>query len=389
VSDRNVTGLDGGARPHGFGIVGTGVIASIHAAAIGALPGARLMAVTDVVPERARALAQRHGCAAEPSLGALLGREDVDVVSVCVPSGLHAQVGVQVAAAGKHLVVEKPIDVTLAAADRLIDAARAAGVVMTVISQHRFDPGLVELRRLLSDRSLGRLVLGEASTKWYRSQAYYDSAAWRGSWALDGGSLMNQGIHYVDLLRWCMGPVAEVSAVCATRDHQMEAEDVALAVLRFRSGAVGTIVVSTAVFPGFAQRLEISGTGGTVVVEDGEIVCRSLRAEGPESGQRGSRAATSAAPPGGAAVPQAMDAASHAAQIADLLAAIDDGRRPSVTGENGRAALEVVCAVYESASEGRAVVLPAAAGDEHDPTAAGDEHNPTAAGDEHDPAVSR
>src|SRR5271170_2367985 len=265
----------------GFGIVGAGVIAAIHADAIAllsktGLANARLVAVTDVAADAAAAFAAARGCPAEPDLGALLARRDVEVVCVCVPTGLHAQIGVQAAKAGKHLVVEKPIDVSLEAADRLIDAARAAGVALTVISQHRFDPGLVELRRLLDDGALGRLVLGEASTKWYRTQAYYDSAAWRGTLAFDGGALLNQGVHYVDLLRWCMGPVAEVTAVCATRAHQMEAEDVAIAMLRFTSGAVGTIVASTAVFPGFAQRLEITGTNGTVIVEDGEIVRAGL-----------------------------------------------------------------------------------------------------------------
>jgi UDP-N-acetyl-2-amino-2-deoxyglucuronate dehydrogenase len=345
---RDVTGLDGGARRHGFGIVGAGVIARTHAEAIAALPDARLVAVTDVVPEHARALADRSGCAAEPDLDALLARDDLDVVSVCVPSGLHAEVGIQVAAAGKHLVVEKPIDVTLAAADRLINAARAAGIVMTVISQHRFDPGLAELRRLLDEGILGRLVLGEASTKWYRGQGYYDSAAWRGTWALDGGSLMNQGIHYVDLLRWSMGPLAEVTAVCLTQAHDIEVEDVALAILRFSSGAVGTLVASTAVFPGFAQRLEISGTDGTAVVQDGEMIHRPGSAGHPWPGERGSRIVTSSA---------ASTASSHAAQLADLLTAIDEDRQPSVTAESGREALEVVCAVYESAREGRTVVL--------------------------------
>jgi UDP-N-acetyl-2-amino-2-deoxyglucuronate dehydrogenase len=359
-------------RRRGFGIVGTGVIAQTHAEAIAAIPAAALVAVTDVVPERARAFARKHGCTAEPDLDALLARPDVEVVSVCVPSGLHAAVGVQVAAAGKHLVVEKPIDVSLAAADRLIGAARAAGVVMTVISQHRFDPGLVELRRLLDQGALGRLVLGEASTKWYRSQGYYDSAAWRGSWALDGGALMNQGIHYVDLLRWSMGPLAEVTGVCMTQTHQVEVEDVALAVLKFSSGAVGTIVASTAVFPGFAQRLEISGTDGTVVIEDGQIVHRAFIGERPEPGDRGSRVGISAAVPGAAsaaASASALGSSSHAAQIADLLAAIDQRREPSVTGQNGREALEVVCAVYESASEGRAFVLPAAAAGSAGPAA--------------------
>ncbi len=366
MSEKYTAGLDRPARPHGFGIVGAGVISATHTKAIAALPAARLAAVTDVVPERARAFAENYGCDVEPDLDALLARGDVDVVSVCVPSGLHAEVGVRAAAAGKHLVVEKPIDVTLAAADRLIDAVRAAGVVMTVISQHRFDPGLVELRRLLDTGALGRLVLGEASTKWYRTQSYYDSAAWRGTRALDGGALMNQGIHYVDLLRWSMGPVAEVTAVCTTQTHQVEAEDVALAVLRFSSGAVGTIVASTAIFPGFAQRLEISGTDGTVVVEDGEIVRHAFSAELPEPGDRGSQVGTATVVPAASANASALGIASHVAQIADFIAAIDEGRQPSVTAESGREALEVVCAVYESAREGRTVVLDAATGEAQD-----------------------
>jgi UDP-N-acetyl-2-amino-2-deoxyglucuronate dehydrogenase len=344
-------------RPHGFGIVGTGVIAETHAEAIAAIPGARLVAVTDVVPERALQFAGNRGCAAEPSLDALLARDDIDVVSVCVPSGLHAEVGIQVAAAGKHLVVEKPIDVSLAAADRLIDAAAGAGVALTVISQHRFDPGLVELRGLIDDGMLGRLVLGEASTKWYRSQGYYDSAPWRGTWALDGGSLMNQGIHYVDLLRWTMGPVIEVSAVYATEDHKIEVEDTALAVLRFTSGAVGTIVSSTVVFPGFAQRLEISGTAGTVVVEDGEIARSAFTSDSPDPGLRGNRLLRPTSAEGAAANAAALDVASHAAQIADLLTAVEQGREPSVTGRDGRDTLEVVLAVYQSSREGRPVVL--------------------------------
>ena len=336
----------------GFGIVGTGVIASGHADAIAVLPAARLVAVTDVAAGAAAAFAAAHGCAAEPDLAALLARRDVEVVCLCVPSGLHAEVGVRAAKAGKHLVVEKPIDVSLDAADRLIEAARAAAVALTVISQHRFDPGLVELKTLLDEGALGRLVLGEASTKWYRTQAYYDSAAWRGTHAMDGGSLMNQGIHYVDLLRWCMGPVTEVTAICATQAHQVEVEDTSLAIVRFDSGAVGTILSSTAAFPGFPQRLEITGTAGTVTVEDGAIVRRAFGSGVQEPG--GAPGAAAAAT---GSDPAALDAAGHAAQIADLLAAIEEGREPAVSGESGRAALEIVCAVYESARAGRAVTL--------------------------------
>ncbi len=232
-----------------------------------------------------------------------------------------------------------------------------------MISQHRFDPGLVELHGLVDDGALGRLVLGEASTKWYRSQGYYDSGPWRGTWALDGGSLMNQGIHYVDLLRWTMGPIVEVSAVYATQDHKIEVEDTALAVLRFISGAVGTIVSSTAVFPGFAQRLEISGTGGTVVVEDGEIARSAFTSDTPNQGLRGSRLPRPQSAEGAAANAAALGVASHAAQIADLLAAVEQGREPSVTGREGRATLEVILAVYQSSREGRPVVLLDAAQD--------------------------
>lgn len=361
MTDRNDSHPEGARAPRGFGLIGTGVISTFHARAIASLPGARLVAVTDVEHDRARSFAAAHECVAEPDLDALLARDDIDVVSVCVPSGLHAEVGVRAAAAGKHLVVEKPLDVTLDAADRLISAARTAGVLMTVISQHRFDPGLIELRRLLDEGQLGRLVLGEASTKWYRSQAYYDSAAWRGTWALDGGSLMNQGIHYADLLLWSMGSVAEVTALFATQTHQIEVEDAALAVLRFASGAVGTIVASTAVFPGFAQRLEISGTAGTVVVEDGEISRCELSSDSAEPGQSASVTARRSTPAAAAAAPADLEVASHAGQISDLLHAIDEGRAPLVTGEDGRAALEIVCAIYASAREGRTVRLPAPA----------------------------
>jgi predicted dehydrogenase len=168
---------------------------------------------------------------------------------------------------------------------------------------------------------------------------------------MDGGSLMNQGVHYVDLLRWCMGPVTDVTAVCATQAHQTEAEDTALAIVRFSSGAVGTILSSTAAFPGFPQRLEVTGTDGTVIIEDGQIIRCTLHGREDDVG-RGDGAV-----PGPAADPAALDVAAHAAQIADLLAAIDEGREPAVSGQDARDALEIVCAVYESAGSGRAVTL--------------------------------
>jgi len=349
----------GTGREYGWGIVGCGVIAPTHARAVAALPNAHLVAVTDVNQGKAKALADAHGAAWVADLGALLARPDIDVVSVCVPSGLHAEVGVQAAQAGKHLVIEKPIDVTVAAADRLLGAVTKADVQLTVISQHRFDAGVRRLRELIQAGRLGRLTLGEAAVKWYRSQDYYDSGDWRGTWALDGGgALMNQGIHYLDLLCWIMGPVAEVTALCATQAHEIEVEDVALALLRFQSGAVGLVQAATAVYPGFPERLEISGTAGTVVVEAGAIRSAELADERGEVGAYGAAPGESAAATPGAtaaADPAALADEAHRAQLADFLTALDCGGEPLVTGEQGRANLAVIQAVYESARLGRPV----------------------------------
>ena len=351
-------------QSYGWGIVGCGVIAPTHAKAVAALPNAHLVSVTDVVPEKAKAFAEDRGVAWDADLDALLARPDIDVVSVCVPSGLHAEIGVRAARAGKHLVVEKPIDVTVEAADRLLDAVASAGVLLTVISQHRFDPGPRRLRELVDQGRLGRLVLGDAFTKWYRSQGYYDSGDWRGTWALDGGgALMNQGVHYLDLLCWIMGPVDQVTALCATQAHTIEVEDVALAQLRFRSGAVGLLQATTAAYPGFSERLEVSGTGGTVIIEAGAIRSEELLDEKGEVGPYGGKA--SPAPPvtapsatattTSAADPKMMAGDAHEVQLADFLAALDSGGQPLVTGNEARMDVAVIRAVYESAQSGQPV----------------------------------
>ena len=197
-----------------------------------------------------------------------------------------------------------------------------------------------------------------AIIKWYRSQGYYESGDWRGTWALDGGgALMNQGVHYVDLLWWIMGPVQEVTALCVTQAHTIEVEDVALALLRFRSGAVGLLQATTAAYPGFPERLEISGTDGSVVVEAGELRVAELVDEKGDVGAYGGRPGTSA--PAGAtaaADPAALADAAHQAQLADFLTALDGDGRPLVTGEQARANVAVIRAVYDSARSGRPVV---------------------------------
>jgi predicted dehydrogenase len=354
------TGLDGATNhgpTYGFAIVGAGVIAPRHAESIAALPRARLRAVVDVNGVAAERRAAEWGCDAHTDLGAVLDRSDVDVVSVCVPTGLHAAIGEQAAAAGKHIVIEKPIEVSLAAADRLIAACRRHRVKLAVISQHRFDPGVLRLREAISAGRLGRLVLGDAIVKWYRTAQYYGAGSWRATWELDGGgALMNQGVHYVDLLQWLMGPVDRVVGRVATAAHEIPVEDVALALLTFTGGAVGVVEASTAVYPGFLERLEISGTGGTVVIEDGRVAAWELKDERGETAPYGDAVARS----GPAAPTPAVKGAGHQAQLADLLDAIATGRDPAVTGEEARKPLEIILAVYQSARTGRELRLPLA-----------------------------
>lgn len=348
-------------RSLGFAIVGCGVIAPFHAQAISDLPNARLVAVIDLDEERAAQRGAEFGVDHSTDLEAVLRRPDVDAVCVCVPSGRHAEVGVRAALAGKHLVVEKPMDVTLEAAGRLIEACRASGVQLTVISQHRYDPGVRRLRELLDSGRLGRPILGDAVVKWYRTQEYYDSGGWRGTWALDGGGcLMNQGVHYVDLLQWMMGPVDRVFARFSTAAHQIDVEDVVVAALRFRSGALGSLEASTAVYPGLPERLEVTGTGGTVIVEAGSLRVCELKDEKGETSPYGGKLRP-AAPPGGetgSADPAAISHYGHREQIREFLAAIATGGEPMLSGEEGRKPLEIVLAVYESARTGREVQLP-------------------------------
>ena len=328
------------APPLGFGLVGCGVISETYAAALAGLPGGRLVAVTDVDADRAATFAAEHATSDAGSLEQLLARPDVDVVCVCVPSGLHAEVGLAAARAGHHVVVEKPIDISLERARSLIDGARSSGVSLTVISQQRFNPGVQRAKALVDEGRLGRLTEVSVSVAWYRSQAYYDSAGWRGTWALDGGgAFMNQGVHYADLVCWLCGPPQVLSAACAAVAHQIEVEDVALALLRFDDGGLGVLEATTNAYPGYQCLLRMSGTKGTVVLEDGALVSAEFDDDGgPVAGDLGALKTPDA----------------HRAQLADIISAISSGRGPSVGGEDGYRALKFVLDVYARAGWGPA-----------------------------------
>lgn len=349
----------------GFGIIGCGVIGPTHADAIlaNAAQGARLVAVYDEIPAAAQKMGERYQVSAFTNLEEFLAQPNLDVVNICVPSGLHAKLGVAAAKAGKHVMVEKPIDITLEAADNLIRACRENNVKLAVISQHRFSPAMRQLRAAIEANRLGEMVLGDAIIKWYRTQQYYDSAGWRGTFAVDGGgALMNQGIHYIDLLQWTMGAVKSIKAVTKTRAHTIEVEDLAAAILQFESGAVGTIVGSTAIFPGLPERLEISGRDGTVIIEAGQIKTWELRDERGEVGNYGlpTSVANNQEKPGatGAADPAAISGSGHTFQIADMLEAIRQNREPALNGEEARKPLEIILAIYKAANEDREITLP-------------------------------
>lgn len=340
-------------------VVGLGAIGPTHIKAIQALENARLYAVCDIDGEKADTAAREHGCAAYHDFEALIADEQVDLVHLCVPSGYHAQLGILAAKAGKHVLTEKPIDVSLEAADALIDACEKAGVTLSCISQHRFDPAIEQAHEALEKGWFGKLTFGGSHTKWFRSQEYYDSGDWRGTWALDGGgALMNQSVHYVDMLQYMMGEVEEVTAYCAVRAHEnIEVEDVAAAILTFKNGAIGLLEGNTAAFPGFHTRLDINGTDGSVIIENDQIREFRFRALGESADDfygKTSGVSTDADSGHGASSAQ-IGADSHTRQIADVVEAILNGRSPRITGQDARAPLAVILAVYESARTGRPV----------------------------------
>jgi predicted dehydrogenase len=338
-----------------FGLIGCGVIHAWHAEVIKNLgDDAELVAVCDIVPERAQASVQKWGGEAYTDYRKLLRRKDIDAVVIATPSGLHADMAIAALKAGKHVIVEKPIDVDLRKARALAQLARKSKRKLTVISQTRYGAGIAKLHEWLDAGKLGRLVYGEAAVKWYRTQEYYDSGDWRGTWKLDGGgALMNQGVHYADQLVWAMGPIKSLSAYAATLGHErIEVEDVVTASIVFKSGALGSLTATTCAYPGFETALEVFGTEGSVRTVNGEIVAAAFKDGTTHSAESESPTA------GGAADPAAISYYGHTRQFANFIAAIREDRSPWLTAQTGCDALEFVIGVYKSAFSGKSVEFP-------------------------------
>ncbi len=335
----------------GWGIIGCGRIAPRHAQSIQQVADAHLVAAADIKPSRAEHFAHEYGCAAHTDYRALLDRADVDIVSVCVPSGLHAQVAIDAMHAGKHVLVEKPIAITLADADRMIATAQATQRTLGVVLQNRYNHPLQALRQAIDAGKLGPLHLGSACVRWYRPQSYYEDG-WHGTWAMDGGALMNQSIHHIDALQWLMGPVQSVYAYTATRAHQMEAEDVGVAVVRFANGALATIEGSTVTWP---QNLEgsvaVFGAHGSVKIGGTALNRIELWKVAGELEQEAELLTSQRVDP------PSVYGYSHREVLRDFVQAVRQGREPDTPGAEARKSLALVLAIYESAQSGREVFL--------------------------------
>ncbi|TCS95623.1 Gfo/Idh/MocA family protein [Hazenella coriacea] len=332
-----------------YGIVGCGHIAKKHVAAIGAIEGAKLVAVCDT----------NEGRLAEFATGDVQGftdladmlKTDVDVVCVCTPSGLHPQLTIQVAEAKKHVVVEKPMALTLEDADRMIDACEKNGVKMAVVHPNRFRPAVIELRRQLEKEAFGKLGHANATVRWNRNQAYYDQAPWRGTKAMDGGVLMNQAIHNMDLLLWMMGDVEEVSSYHATRIRNIEAEDTSVSVMKFKSGALGVLEAAVTIYPkNLEESLSLFGEKGTAII-GGPTANRIKEWQFEELSKEEAQQTIQRVDEDPLGTP------GHQCIIQDMTDAIMEDRTPIVSGIEGRKALSLVIACQKAAETGQPVKM--------------------------------
>ncbi len=344
--------------PLGFAIVGTGMIAGYHAQAIAQTSGARLVGVVSRSPESGRAFAAKHGIPIiTATVEEMAARSDIHVINVTTPSGAHLDPALAAIRAGKHVVIEKPVETTPARADQIIAAADKAGVKVAVIFQGRFGTGAQTLKAAIDAGRFGRLVLCSAYVKWHRTAEYYKTP-WKGTWALDGGgALINQASHGVDLLQWFAGLPSEVFAWTTRRVHTgIQADDTTVATLKFPDGFLGTIEASTALWPGWSRRIEICGEHGSVCLEDDHLVRWDFAQALPGDDALRQKPRDNALG-SGAGVPGGISLTGHIRQISDLVTAIRDNRPPAIDAREGRKAVALIHAIYESAKSGQPVSL--------------------------------
>ena len=329
------------------GLIGAGNISETHARALRAIPGAEVAAVCGANAEKVGRLCREYGGAAYHDFQAFLAHRPMEMVIIGSPSGMHAEQGIAAARQGLHVLTEKPIDTSVERADALISACEQAGVKLGVIFQDRFKPDLRRLKQLIAEGLIGKPILVDARVKWYRPPEYYSQSRWRGTRGLDGGgALINQGVHTVDLLLWLLGDVVKVQARTAAMLHQIETEDTALALLEFSSGALGQLQATTAAYPGYPRRVEITGSKGTIILEQDRIVAINLRTpyQGPISSEVADQNPSTSSP-------VVSDIRGHQSAIEDFILAIEKDMTPACDGREGRKSLALVEAIYKASEQ--------------------------------------
>jgi UDP-N-acetyl-2-amino-2-deoxyglucuronate dehydrogenase len=340
-----------------FGIIGAGLIADFHARSIGDLPNAKLIGCCDKIAERAKSLADKHGVRAFDDYEQMLDSDEIDVVTIATPSGFHMEPTIDAAKAGKHVICEKPLEITLERIDAMIEAHKKAGTRLGGIFPYRFNDMMTPLREAINSGRLGVITCASIFVPWWRTDEYYKDS-WHGTWKLDGGgALMNQSIHMVDMLCDIMPPIESLQAFTGKLGHpQIETEDTAVAVLRYTNGALGMIYGTTASFPGQFRRFEVTGTKGTIINVENSITVWQFADEKPEDAEVLKKFGRIEGG-GGVADPAAITHENHTRNFKAFLNALESGEDFWIDGKEARKAVEVILAIYESAKTQKLIKL--------------------------------
>lgn len=335
-----------------IGLIGGGNITETHARAALAVPGVEIAAIYGTNEEKVIRLSREYGGSPYSDLDEFLDHRPMQLVAIGSPSGLHASHGIAAVRRGLHVLTEKPIDITTERADALISEADKTGVKVGVWFQDRCKPDIVRVKKWVDAGVLGKPILADARVKWYRPADYYAKSGWRGTLALDGGgALINQAVHTVDLLLWLFGNVVSVQAVSKTALHSIEAEDTLVALLQFANGAIGALQAATSVYPGYPRRLELTGSQGTLIIEQDRLLAADIRNPPEDLLHRVdadlNRSADS---------PVVNDVRGHQAVLEDFLQSIASNTKPRCDGREGRRSLALVEAIYAACRTGKQVL---------------------------------
>ena len=330
-----------------FGIIGAGGIAKSHAMGICSTQGAELAAVCDAVKERAVVLAEEYGAdKIYTDCQQMLQDPDVDAVCICLPSGMHGQAVIDAARAGKHILLEKPVEVTKEKIDKMIEVVESSNVKVGCVFQRRVRGVSRCVKQALDSGIFGRVLMANAYMKYYRTKEYYEKTGWRATWEMDGGgALMNQGVHGIDLICWLMGGISQVCAITRTQLHNIPVEDAAVAVVEYNNGAIGTIEGATCVNPSEKTRFEIHCENGTVIFGDDGLLKWILNGEELNVAVMDTTD------------PKTKSSNDHSVLVADLVKSIEEDRQPLIPLQDARTAVDVILAIYQSSREGRPVLL--------------------------------